>query len=119
MISKGAIINPDDNHKTPLLMATSKAKFDVVKYLVEHGAYINIKNSDGLTPLIEAVRWGGIEMVKYLVSKGADINVGGDGLFNSALTFAASKNYLEIVKFFNTERYIFCSFSKHLRQFQI
>ena len=46
----------------------------LVKFLVKHGANINIENIKGKTPLIYACRSGNINIVKYLVEHGADVN---------------------------------------------
>jgi len=47
---------------------------NIVKYLVDHGAYINKQNEYGETSLHYACRNGNENIVKYLVEHGADIN---------------------------------------------
>jgi len=49
----------------------------VVKYLVDHGAEINIVNNLGETPLLYACSndTGNLNLVKYLIEHGTDINV--------------------------------------------
>jgi len=39
---------------------------NLIKYLVEHGLYINKKDSDDWTPLLTACQKGHEEIVKYL-----------------------------------------------------
>jgi len=45
-----------------------------LKFLLEHGANINIENIEGETPLFTACKNGNTNLVQYLVEKGADIN---------------------------------------------
>lgn len=47
---------------------------EVVKYLIEHNADIDIQDSYGLTPLHLAVDLGNKKMIEQLVEKGANIN---------------------------------------------
>ena len=46
---------------------------EIVKYLIEKGADVNLKDSDGWTPLHLAALYGHKEIVEYLVDK-AEIN---------------------------------------------
>jgi ankyrin repeat protein len=39
---------------TPLHLAANKGHIEVVKLLIEHGAYVNAKNNNGWAPLHEA-----------------------------------------------------------------
>ena len=54
--------------------ACSSGNKRLVKYLVEHGADINIPNNTDRTPLFNACFIKNEELVKYLVEIGADIN---------------------------------------------
>ena len=49
-----------------------------MKILVENGADINIKDSDGNTILLNATECGYADIIKLLVDAGADINITGD-----------------------------------------
>ena len=50
--------------------------FDVVQYLLEHGADVNAQaNIDHPTPLHLASYWGGIKVAQLLLDHGANINV--------------------------------------------
>jgi len=51
---------------TPLHSAAYYGHFEIVKYLVEHGADIIAKNNDGLTPLQCAESKDNEEIVEYL-----------------------------------------------------
>ncbi|PIO01245.1 hypothetical protein COT60_01450, partial [Candidatus Pacearchaeota archaeon CG09_land_8_20_14_0_10_30_9] len=71
----------DNEGLTPLHY--SVFNYGMVKLLVDKGAEINTKDTEGVTPLMDAVGLGSYETVNYLISKGADINVkdnGGKGL---------------------------------------
>jgi|GEM_PF-2445749 len=68
-------INQKDNrNNTALMMACKNGHFDIVQYLVEHGAKINTKNKFNETPLIFACLNERFDMVQYLVDHGADIH---------------------------------------------
>lgn len=58
-----------------------------VKFLVEHGADLKVKDRLGRTPLFYAVRMGQKELVDYLIEKGADFTVK-DNNGDSALHYA-------------------------------
>ena len=72
---KNALDYPDDYGNTPLMTAIWSEHVELVKYLVDRGANINLSDSEGDTPLLMAV-WTdhSVELVKYLVEHGADIN---------------------------------------------
>ena len=59
---------------TPLLGASSSNQIDVVKYLVERGARVEVKTLLGLTPLSAAAQRGHADMVKLLLARGADLD---------------------------------------------
>jgi ankyrin repeat protein len=47
--------------------------FETMKFLIEKGIDINIKDTEYKTPLIKAVSLNRVKMVKYLLEQGADI----------------------------------------------
>ena len=76
-------INRKDMDGNPVLMHTllrdytpqKDSKLDIIKFLIDKGAFVNVKNKkDGYTPLDLASRLGHIDVIKYLISKGAHIN---------------------------------------------
>jgi ankyrin repeat protein len=60
---------------TPLHYAASMGRDEVVKYLVDHAAYIDAESPNGTTPLMMAVRGGHITTVKLLLDEGADMRL--------------------------------------------
>jgi len=62
-----------------LHIAASKGHLDIVKYLVENGADINVKNSGQQTPLHYSCFEGHLSVVEYLISKGIEVNSRGLG----------------------------------------
>jgi len=66
-------------NETPLSIAFSNGNETLIKYLIEHGANVNIKwkncNGEEKTLLIVACEIGNIYLVKYLIENGADVNL--------------------------------------------
>ena len=59
---------------TPLHLAVLHGQQDIVVFLLDKGAKVNSKTSDGVTPLHEAAQTGNLEVVKVLLAHGADIH---------------------------------------------
>ncbi|MDR1959093.1 MAG: ankyrin repeat domain-containing protein, partial [Planctomycetaceae bacterium] len=79
--------------------AASEGRLDTVKYLIDHGADVNVKyNNDGWTPLTFAANKGHLDVVKYLIDHGADVNVKFEE-GNTPLIFAAVRGHLDTVKY--------------------
>lgn len=64
----------------PLIIAVHENNPEMVQLLLENGANINVRESEGNTPLLMAAQFGFKDIVKKLLQVGADIN---------------SKNYFE------------------------
>lgn len=75
LIDNGVNVNvhSPNSHRTPLHLAASKGKMEMVKILVENGANLEITNSDGKTPLYSAIESSRTDIIKYLKSKGAKV----------------------------------------------
>jgi len=83
----------------PLFGAVVHNQLHIVRWLIAHGAPVNIRASYGWTPLMEAAAENRIDMVKCLVlDGGADIDaIKDDGA--SALYLAAWRGHIEVVRF--------------------
>jgi len=57
-----------------LFNACKSGNETAVKFLLEHGANITIKDKDNRLALARACESGNLDLVKYLVHRGADIN---------------------------------------------
>ena len=74
LISKGADINYKDiDGFTPLMRATARGNEEIVKYLLDKDAKIDIKNNAGAGVIMNGVL-GGIPILNLLLKYGADIN---------------------------------------------
>ncbi|MBO7454125.1 MAG: ankyrin repeat domain-containing protein [Alphaproteobacteria bacterium] len=72
---KDIIDYPDNHGNTALMTAVWADHLELVKYLTEHGANVNLSDDEGDTPLLMAI-WAdhSLELVKYLIEHGADID---------------------------------------------
>jgi ankyrin repeat protein len=59
---------------TPLMAATASNTLEIVNYLLDKGADISLRNSNGSTVLDLACRRGRLKVVTLLLEKGADIH---------------------------------------------
>jgi len=59
----------DVNGNNAVAIAVNKGKLNMLEYLVNHGARLNVTNSKGETALDDAIAMGHRDIVKYLVSK--------------------------------------------------
>lgn len=72
-IENGADLNKKDQFgSTPLQIAVTFNRLNIVETLLNAGAEINLTNNDGSTPLQTAAFFGRIEIVRVLLEKGAD-----------------------------------------------
>ncbi|KIW77137.1 hypothetical protein Z517_09583 [Fonsecaea pedrosoi CBS 271.37] len=118
LLSKGADINQPARGrqgKTALQaacgwdvisVAETKVKFNLVKFLIEHGANVNAPPSDGdygQTALQAAAVLGDLEIVILLLKNQARVNtlsgIGWNGFTQTALDYAAEFGRIDTVKF--------------------
>jgi ankyrin repeat protein len=86
---------PDNDGKTPLILAAEKGQLVVAKYLLDHGANVNARSRNhGEVPLIAAASNGHKAMVELLLSHGADVTGGG----LNPLYVAASRGYVSVAE---------------------
>ena len=80
------------------LVADDRGGLNMVKYLVEHGAAIDLKDETGHTAFLRAAQSGELEIVKYLEGLGAELevkNISGE----MAIDLAAKNNYNTVVDY--------------------
>ena len=82
--------------RAPLHRAASKNSPEGAKFLLQNGAYINLKSAWGETPLHKAAKHNNIEVMKLLIAEGADVNAQ-DDQGRTPLFSAAGYNYSEQV----------------------
>jgi len=92
-INQGAI----HHGPTPLMMASSKGKIDVVQLLLEKGANPNICDGVGDSALLYAISKGDDSIVKLLLDNGADVNVISQFGY-TPLILASTLSHFNIVK---------------------
>jgi len=73
LVDSGADVNVIDKEgHTPLHFANN---IDIVRYLIEQKADVNVRCNRYSTPLLQAIRHGATDIAKLLIEKGADVNV--------------------------------------------
>jgi len=72
-VNKESVNKGNDKH-TPLTCALHEKRVRMVKYLIEHGANVNLWDKEGCSPLCFAAQHGYIEIVRLLIKRKADIN---------------------------------------------
>ncbi len=55
--------------------AENKKIIAAATFLLERGADINARDSNGTTPLLLAIQWGHPEIAKFLIARGADVHL--------------------------------------------
>ncbi|MEZ0223932.1 MAG: ankyrin repeat domain-containing protein [Alphaproteobacteria bacterium] len=75
LLAHGADPNIPQDNLYPLFLAASYGYTDIVKGLLDHGAHVNVTDSDGQTSLARAAFSGYDDIVKALLDKGADVDL--------------------------------------------
>ncbi|CAF3681618.1 unnamed protein product [Rotaria sordida] len=93
--------------QTALFMATLKDRVDVVKFLIEKRAQVNVQNRYGVSPLLLCAESGNQELVQALIEAGANVNIAPQGELaeenflagQTPLFGAAKKGHVEICEY--------------------
>ncbi|KAH6813692.1 hypothetical protein C2S51_022710 [Perilla frutescens var. frutescens] len=85
-----------DKGATPLQYAVKEGHVEIVEYLIEQGALVDMSDSKGFTSLHYAVQKDNKELVKLLLIRGARIEA--DSVDGTPLQCAASRGNVETVK---------------------
>ena len=81
--------------RTPLMFAAGEGRFDVVKYLIDHGADVGKKAWNKRTALHYASQRGHLKVVEVLLSKGAEIDVEDEDRC-TPLSLAAGRGHIDM-----------------------
>lgn len=97
LLEHGANPCESNGHSSALIEASHFGNYDIVKILLEKGAFINQKTLTGTTALMRASQEGHANIVKMLISYNADIECKTqDGM--NALILAARRGHLDVVQ---------------------
>ena len=77
------------------LLIRLSSNFEMVKYLVEHGAEVNHQRDDGVTALYLAAQNGKYDIVKYLLEHGADPELEEEGGWTPLMSATQGARYKE------------------------
>ena len=70
-VDKGADVNTEINGRYPLHYAADYGQYDVLEFLIQKGADVNLADKHGITPLLAAIWEGHTKCVELLLQKGA------------------------------------------------
>ncbi len=93
-ITAGMDINSLDENGTPMLnLAVRTDKEEIVAWMVDHGALVNVLSKDrGYSPVMDAVWRGNKEITQFLIEHGADLNtICKEGQSNLIIAVGAGK----------------------------
>ena len=65
----------DYDLRTPLHVAACEGHYETVKYLLEYGAPVHVRDRFGHSPLDDAVRFVRFDIIKLLMDAGAHLRV--------------------------------------------
>lgn len=92
-------VNGCDYHQTSaILIASGTGNAEMVKLLLDYGAYPDFMDDDAHCPLSGAIFSGCLEVVKLLVEHGGTLF--GEKNYRGALRWALRSGYLDIAEFF-------------------
>ena len=75
--------------------ASTNGHLEIVRFLLDNGAYVDPESPNGTTALMMAARGGHIQIVKLLIDRGANISISNQ-LNLTAIDFAIANNQTEI-----------------------
>lgn len=55
--------------------AAENSDIEMMQYLVDHGADVNVRNNDGITPLLHSVRLNNVDAMEFLLKNGANPDI--------------------------------------------
>jgi len=97
LLDKTAAINTKYNEVYPIFAAVRNDNKTTIQMLLDKGAYINVKDSEGYTPLMFAAQEGYAQTVQFLLNKGASIDTETNN-GHTALSIAIQNDHKEVVE---------------------
>lgn len=97
--NKGLIFTTDQWGLSPLHYAAT-IDVEMVKYLLDSGAIVDVTSANGTTPLYTAARYGKLDICSFLLENGANVNAVAAG--GSPMHEAVYRSPVEVVKLFIT-----------------
>ena len=89
LIKDDTDLNKQYDKITPLGLAAARNDKEMVKFLVEKGADINLEDGYGYTPLIKAMKYRNIDLAKNIVDLKPDLNAICSATGDTPLTYLA------------------------------
>ncbi|WP_157153877.1 ankyrin repeat domain-containing protein [Brachyspira murdochii] len=89
LIKDDTDLNKQYDKITPLGLAAARNDKEMVKFLVEHGADINLEDGYGYTPLIIAMKYRNIGLAKDIIDLKPDLNAICSATGDTPLTYLA------------------------------
>lgn len=81
--------------------SSTNGHLEIVRFLLDKGAYVDPESPNGTTALMMAARGGHIQIVKLLIDRGANISIS-NHLNLTAIDFALANNQTEIADGLNS-----------------
>lgn len=95
LVARGADVNYRSQHASVLQIAVAHS--EIVRFLLNHGAKVDLRGKGGVTPLLDAAYEGDTESVRVLLSHGADADHQSEH-GETALNLAAGEGHVAVVK---------------------
>ncbi|RWS30202.1 myotrophin-like protein [Leptotrombidium deliense] len=87
-------VNKNIEGRTPLHYAADYGQKEIIRYLIDKGANVNVVDKHGISPLLAAIWEGHTDCIKYMIEKGADVT----GKTPDGLTYLDAAEKQEIKK---------------------
>jgi ankyrin repeat protein len=103
LVARGAAVNSASKNSMqvmPLHSAVAGQHLEIARLLIDQGADVNARQSDGFTALHGAAQNGQIEMIQLLLAHGADTSARGEGGM-TALDYASRAGHPDVEAWLN------------------
>lgn len=96
---KNVDVQDDRSGMTPLHYAVQSDHIDIVRTLIDAGANVNAKATDGSSPMHYAARGGKVEILQLLLEAGADVDRAVNSSDNTPVFEAVKYDNVDAMKF--------------------